>query len=156
MYLLHPLVINVWVLSGDDKFRFTIKDLMFAFAGIVLITFILAIIIGVLVEWPLSRITRDFEKTLWSKKKSKKDEVVNEKVVKNDVAKDEAVEEEVKTKDSDKSNSIYRPTLVVKEDSSHKEIEVRFENQVSYLEVDNDYRYKIDLKSSQELLESSA
>ena len=160
MYLLHPLVINVWVLSGDDKFRFTIKDLMFAFAGIVLITFILAILIGVLVEWPVSRITRDFEKKLWSKKKSQKDEVVTHEVVKIEAAKDEATKEEdvpeFVTKEIDKSNSLYQPTLVVKEDSAHVAIEMRFKDQVSNLEVDTDYRYKIDLKSSQELLESSA
>ena len=68
MYLLHPLVINVWVLGGDDKYRFSIINLFFAFAGIVIITFTVAISIGILVEWPMSRITRDFEKQLWSSK----------------------------------------------------------------------------------------
>ena len=82
MYLLHPLVINIWVLGGDDKFRFSLVDLFFAFAGIVLITFIVALVIGVLVEWPMSRITRDFEKRLWSKKKSKRDDrIVSEENV---------------------------------------------------------------------------
>ncbi len=74
MYLLHPLVINVWVLGGDDKFRFSIIDLLFAFSGIVLITFVVAISIGILVEWPMSRITRDLEKKLWSKKKTGNEE----------------------------------------------------------------------------------
>lgn len=74
MYLLHPLVINIWVLGGDDKFRFSLVDLFFAFAGIVCITFIVALVIGILVEWPMSKLTRDFEMRLWSSKKAKRDD----------------------------------------------------------------------------------
>jgi len=74
MYLLHPLVINVWVLGGDDKFRYSIVDTFYAFAGIVTVTIVVAVIIGVLVEWPLSKITRDLEKKLWTPRKAKNDE----------------------------------------------------------------------------------
>jgi len=68
MYLLHPLVINVWVLGGASKFRYSHVNLLYAFAGIVSLTVILALCIGILVEWPISKITRDFEKWFWSSK----------------------------------------------------------------------------------------
>ena len=68
MYLLHPLVINVWVLGGASKFRYSHVNLLYAFAGIVSLTVLLALCIGILVEWPISKITRDFEKWFWSSK----------------------------------------------------------------------------------------
>lgn len=68
MYLLHPLVINIWVLGGASKFRYSHVNLLYAFAGIVSLTVMLALCIGILVEWPISKITRDFEKWFWSSK----------------------------------------------------------------------------------------
>jgi hypothetical protein len=41
---------------------------VYAFAGIVTITFLSALALGILVEWPISKITRDFEKKIWARK----------------------------------------------------------------------------------------
>ena len=66
MYLLHPLIINIWVLGGASKNRYSHASFFYAFAGIVTITFIAAVVVGILVEWPMSKITRDIEKRIWS------------------------------------------------------------------------------------------
>ncbi len=124
MYLLHPLVINIWVLGGDDKFRFSLINFLFAFSGIVLITFLTAIVIGVLVEWPISRITRDFEKRLWSKKKKDKDESSNI-----------TVSEDTKE-------------MVSEDDCENPEMS---DGEGIMLEVDNDYRHRINLTPSADL-----
>lgn len=71
MYLLHPLVINVWVLGGASKFRYSHLNLIYAFAGIVSLTVASALSIGILVEWPISKITRDFEKWIWDSSRNK-------------------------------------------------------------------------------------
>jgi len=68
MYLLHPLIINIWVLGGASKFRYSNANFVYAFAGIVTITFLSALALGILVEWPISKITRDFEKRIWARK----------------------------------------------------------------------------------------
>ena len=68
MYLLHPLIINIWVLGGASKFRYSNANFVYAFAGIVTITFLSALALGILVEWPISKITRDFEKKIWARK----------------------------------------------------------------------------------------
>ena len=64
MYLLHPLVINVWVLSQTSKFRYSHLNFLVAFTGIVGII----IFVAALVEWPVSKITRNMEKRLWNKR----------------------------------------------------------------------------------------
>ena len=68
MYLLHPIVINIYVLGGDSKFRYRNVSFFYSFSGIVVVTFLAALVLGVLVEWPLSKITRDLEKRLWGSK----------------------------------------------------------------------------------------
>lgn len=65
MYLLHPLVINVWFLSRTSKFSYSHVDFCFLCAGIVTVTFLSALGVGILVEWPLSKITKSFEGWLW-------------------------------------------------------------------------------------------
>lgn len=65
MYLLHPLIINIWVLGRDSKFRYSHVNFFYGFAGIVALTFLAALALGILVEWPISKITKDIEKRLW-------------------------------------------------------------------------------------------
>jgi len=66
MYLLHPLVINVWFLSRTSKFSYSHVDFIFLCSGIVTVTFLSALVVGILVEWPLSKITKSFEGWLWN------------------------------------------------------------------------------------------
>ncbi len=139
MYLLHPLVINVWVLSGDDKFRFTIKDLMFAFAGIVMITFICAVMIGILVEWPISRVTRDFEKKLWLKKKLKNGDVSSSSSNGMETPPDNTQMQPMAVNTDEGVRNTQRQQVVPNNEG------VRHD---STLFIDNDYRYKINLKMS--------
>ncbi len=61
MYLLHPLIINIWVMGGASKFRYSHVSFLFAFAGIVAITVLVALGVGILVEWPVSKITKYLE-----------------------------------------------------------------------------------------------
>lgn len=68
MYLLHPLIINIWVLGRDSKFRYSHVNFFYAFAGIVALTFLAALALGILVEWPISKITKDIEKRIWTRK----------------------------------------------------------------------------------------
>jgi len=70
MYLIHPLVGNVWALSHTSKIRYTQVGLLISFAGIATITFLLALVIGILVEWPIKMITNDIEKNLWTTSES--------------------------------------------------------------------------------------
>jgi len=65
MYLLHPLVINLWVFGRATKFRYSFVSFIYSFYGIVTATFLLALATGILVEWPMSKITRDLERYLW-------------------------------------------------------------------------------------------
>ena len=65
MYLLHPLVINVWFLSRSSKFSYSHVDFVFLCSGIVTLTFLSALFVGILVEWPFSKITKIFESWLW-------------------------------------------------------------------------------------------
>ncbi len=73
MYLLHPLIINIWVLGGASKFRYSHVNFFYAFAGIVCITFFSALVVGILVEWPMSKVTRNIEKRLWSSEDKEKE-----------------------------------------------------------------------------------
>ena len=61
MYLLHPLIINIWVMGGASKFRYSHSSFFYAFAGIVTTTVIAALVVGILVEWPMSKMTRHLE-----------------------------------------------------------------------------------------------
>lgn len=70
MYLLHPLIINIWVFGGASKFRYSHVNFFYAFAGIVTITFLSALALGILVEWPISKITGDIEKRIWARKEN--------------------------------------------------------------------------------------
>lgn len=67
MYLLHPMVINVWFLSRSSKFSYSHVDFVFLCAGIVTLTFLSALLVGILVEWPFSKITKIFESWLWKR-----------------------------------------------------------------------------------------
>jgi len=69
MYLLHPLVGNFLLLGRTSKLRYTNAGFITMYAGISIVTFLLALCIGLLVEWPLSKITRDIEKMIYEKKK---------------------------------------------------------------------------------------
>ena len=68
MYLLHPMIINVWFLSRSSKFSYSHVDFVFLCAGIVTLTFISALLVGILVEWPMSKITHRIETRLWKGK----------------------------------------------------------------------------------------
>lgn len=74
MYLLHPMVINVWFLSRSSKFSYSHVDFVFLCAGIVTLTFLSALFVGILVEWPFSKITKSFESWLWRGKLAKRPE----------------------------------------------------------------------------------
>ena len=66
MYLLHPLVGNLCLLGKTSKIRYSNIEMISAFASVSTLTFFLALVVGILVEWPLSKITRDLEKKIWS------------------------------------------------------------------------------------------
>jgi peptidoglycan/LPS O-acetylase OafA/YrhL len=68
MYLLHPLIINIWVFGRDSKLRYSHVNFFYGFAGIVALTFLAALTLGILVEWPISKITKDIERRIWSPK----------------------------------------------------------------------------------------
>ena len=74
MYLLHPMVINVWFLSRSSKFSYSHVDFVFLCAGIVTLTFLSALFVGILVEWPFSKITKNFESWLWKGNLAKRTE----------------------------------------------------------------------------------
>jgi Predicted acyltransferases len=85
MYLLHPLIINIWVLGRDSKFRYSHVNFFYAFAGIVALTFLAALALGILVEWPISKITKDMESRLWSRKKDNAESRENSDIGKRDI-----------------------------------------------------------------------
>ena len=72
MYLLHPLIINIWVMGGASKFRYSHLSFAYAFAGVVTVTFIVALVVGILVEWPISKLTRQMERRMWAPKRKEK------------------------------------------------------------------------------------
>jgi len=66
MYLIHPIVGNILILGRTNKIRYSHVDLLTDFVGIATVTFFMALAIGMLVEWPISRITHDLERKLWT------------------------------------------------------------------------------------------
>lgn len=64
MYLLHPLTINIWFLRRTSKFYYSHIDFIFSFAAIVTITYFSALVLSLLVEWPMSKITSCWEKKI--------------------------------------------------------------------------------------------
>ena len=62
MYLLHPLIINLWVFGSDSKSRYSLINSAYAFSGTVSITLLMSLVVAILVEWPISKVTRDLEK----------------------------------------------------------------------------------------------
>ena len=67
MYLTHPLVINVWFFSQSSKFRCSLVGFIYEYSAIVVLTFLTSLVIGILVEWPMKKITSDLEKWMWSR-----------------------------------------------------------------------------------------
>ena len=69
MYLLHPLVVLFNVLGRRSKIRYSNVELLYSYVGVSVITIFLAIGTGLLVEWPLSKISRRIENFIMSDSK---------------------------------------------------------------------------------------
>ena len=72
MYLLHPLIINICFLGRSGKFNYSHVGFIYDYAGIITMTLVIALIVGILVERPMSKIAKIIEKALWSSNESPK------------------------------------------------------------------------------------
>lgn len=70
MYLIHPLIINIWVLGGHtSKLRYSHVAFVFAFVSIVVVTVLAALVLWCLVECPAREVTKYLERWIQAKVK---------------------------------------------------------------------------------------
>eukprot|EP00611_Tribonema_gayanum_P001511 TRINITY_DN1110_c1_g1_i3.p1 TRINITY_DN1110_c1_g1~~TRINITY_DN1110_c1_g1_i3.p1 ORF type:complete len:735 (-),score=254.96 TRINITY_DN1110_c1_g1_i3:579-2783(-) len=77
-YLLHPIIINLWLLNSTAKFHFSRLDLVMSYLCVATATFLSSLLLSLLVEAPMTKLGRYLEDAVRSK--SKRGEAWGEKI----------------------------------------------------------------------------